>query len=234
MLFLAAAISSPSAGAAQTIQGVLVNEKSHQPIGYAHVSLVDDSGHVIVRDVSDSVSGAFYLNAPKSGRYAVRIVIGRGGLSQSPFFPLDSNQTVERAFAVPAWPESVLNAYLADDVAKTAAYLPDQPRPRYPDRMRTSGHVGLVRARFVIDSTGRADMSTFQVIASDDRSFTDAVSSTVSRSRYLPAERDGHKVAQVCDIAVDFGFANDPPRATGDNLIVVRAFGVTRRVTGTP
>src|SRR5690349_20793415 len=100
---LLAAVSSLVAapGAAQSIQGVIVSESTHRPIGRARVFLVDDKGQVIARYTTDSVSGAFYLSAPKRGTYELRILVGRGGLSFSPFYSLDSSQTIDGAFATP-------------------------------------------------------------------------------------------------------------------------------------
>jgi len=217
--------------AAQTVQGTVVSEQSHSPIGKANLALVDDSGHVAARVTSDSSTGVFYLDAPKPGHYSVRILIGHGGLSQSPFFVLDSNQVVERTFAVPDFPKEILEAYLVDDVSKPVAYMPDQPRPRYPDQMRSQGRPGVVRAMFVVEPGGRPNMGTYRIITTDDPSFAEAVRIAVSRSRYYPAERDGTKVPQLYELVVDFGFGADPPRAAGgNNLLIIRALGVTRRV----
>lgn len=77
-------------------------------------------------------------------------------------------------------------------------------------------------------------MSTFRVVTSDDASFTDAVRKAAADSRYAPAERDGAKVPQVFDFAADFGFLDDPPRATGKNVMVIRALGAVRVKPGTP
>jgi len=38
--------------AQQTIAASLISEHSHLPIGNAHLSLLDDSGHVVARTVS--------------------------------------------------------------------------------------------------------------------------------------------------------------------------------------
>jgi hypothetical protein len=142
-----------------------------------------------------------------------------------------SHQVIERTFAVPDFPKAVLDAYLEDDVSRPVAIMPDQPRPRYPDRMRVQGRRGVVRAMFVVEPDGQPNMGTYQTIATDDPSFADAVRSAVSGSRYYPAERDGTKVAQLYEAIVDFGFGADPPRVAGrNNVIIIRALGVTRRV----
>jgi TonB family protein len=217
-------------GGAQTVQGILVGEKDHLPIGKARVELVDDSGRVATRDITDSASGAFYLDAHKPGRYKVRIVVGRGGLSYSPAFSLDSNQTVEHMFAAPDWPSAVLAAYLPEDVTKKAAPLPGNRPPRYPDALRAAERSGFARVRFVINPDGRADLNTFRVVQSDDEAFTRAVRDFVERVHFAVAERDGVTVPQVFEMAVDFGFGTEAARATGDNVVMVRALGVVRRI----
>src|SRR4029077_6819426 len=105
----------------------------------------------------------------------------------------------------------------------------------YPDQMRAAGRGGLVRAAFVIGRDGRADMSTFSVLASDDQRFADAVREFVSLSRYAPAARDGGSVPQVFEEAVDFRCGDDdPPRTTDHNGIAITAKGCRRRETQTP
>jgi TonB family protein len=191
--------------AQQTIAGRLISDHSHLPIGNAHLSLLDDSGQVVARTVSDSARGEFFLDAPKAGHYAVSILVGHGGLSVSPVFELDSNQVLQQAFAVPEFPQAVLDAYLPDDVTKRAAMLPGWLRLlRYPDYLRSRDRSGVVRVTFVVDSTGQADMKTFRVLKSAESEFVQAVRAMVDRTRYSPAERDGTVVSQVYDQTVYF------------------------------
>jgi TonB family protein len=214
---------------AQTVQGILLGEKSRRPIGHARVALVDSLGRFAAETITDtSLAGAFYLTAPKPGRYGLRIVVGHGGgVSHSPFFSLDSNQVIEKTFVAPEWPRAVLEAYLPENVTKPAAFTRSGTRPpRFPDRMRSVGRDGLVRVRFVVDGDGSPDMSTFEVIESDDRRFAQSVREAVAQSRFQPAERDGTTVPQVFDFAVDFGFGDAPPKLVGKNVMMVRAFGV--------
>jgi hypothetical protein len=225
----AAALLAVAPSGAQTVQGILLNEKSHAPIGKAEVSLVDDSGHVAATASTDSATGTFYLDAPRPGDYLVRIRIGRGGLSFSPLIRMDSNQVVERVFAVPEWPRGILEAFLPDDVTTQATMDPQhRMAPRFPDRMRSTGRDGIVRSRFVIGPDGRVDMRTFTVVESTDDAFTKAVRDYLNDARYLPADQDGKPVPQVYDLTVDFGFGTSPSRFTGKNAIVVRALGVMR------
>jgi protein TonB len=96
-------------------------------------------------------------------------------------------------------------AYFEFQVEKPVQSRPGNPHPKYPDSMRAEGRDGEVVAQFVIDTTGRVDMSTFEVMKSTDKSFTVAVEKTLPDMRYYPAEIGGHKVRQLAQ--QDFRFA---------------------------
>ena len=222
-LLIAAALDALPCSA-QTIQGVVVSDKARTPIGHAQLALVDDSGHVAARDITDSASGSFYLNAAAPGHYRVKILLGHGALSYSPAFELDTNKIVEHLFAVPDFPRAVLEAYLPEDVTKPAAKKPGDFRVlRYPDRLRASGRSGVVRAQFVVDRNGRADMSTFRVLETDDDAFTRSVRDAVARFDFAPAELNGAPVPQVFEMGVEFRLGNTPFRFHGNNVITVTA-----------
>ena len=74
---------------------------------------------------------------------------------------------------------------------------PGAQGPQYPDMLRTAGIEGTVLAQFVVDTTGRAEMSTFKVLKSDNDLFSNAVKNALQRMRFLPAEVGGRKVKQL-------------------------------------
>jgi TonB family protein len=168
--------------------------------------------------------GAFYLIAEKAGRYRMRILVGHGGLSYTPYYSLDTAQVIEQKFEVPEYPPAMLEAYLAGDVTKRARLITQRSSiPSYPDELRAQHRAGAVRALVVIGRDGGVDMSTFQLLSSDDYLFTTSVRHAFSRARFEPAELNGTAVPEVFEINVDFGFDNDPPRITARNLITIRA-----------
>ena len=215
-----------SAGA-QTVQGTLVGEKTHQPIGNAHVTLVDDSDHVAAAATTDSASGTFYLTAAGKGQYRVRVLVGHGGVTNTPLFQLDSDQTVERTIVAPDWPIAYLRAFLPDDVTIPARLEPRQS-PRYPDAARAKEKAGAAVLRFVVDSNGRVDPSTLTVVSSDDPLFAQSIANFAVSAHFTPATISGAPVAQVYELPVDFGFDGDPVRITGKNGIIVRALARRR------
>jgi hypothetical protein len=146
-------------------------------------------------------------------------------LFYSPSFTLDTNKIVEHAFAVPDFPPAIREAYLPADVTRQAAYKVESGTrgPRYPDRMRASGRGGVVRAQFVVDRNGRADMSTFQVLESDDFLFTRPVRKTAAHLELVPAELNGMRVLQLFEMDVEFRLGDAPFRLHAPNAITVTA-----------
>jgi len=62
-----------------------------------------------------------------------------------------------------------------------------------------------VTCQFVVDTTGRVDMGTFEVVKASDPAYTASVKRVLPQMRYFPAEEGGHKVRQL--VEQDFRFA---------------------------
>lgn len=86
---------------------------------------------------------------------------------------------------------------VAGEVETSARSLRGNPQPRYPRSLRTSGIIGRVVVRFVVDSTGRADMATFQVIESPHDALTRAVRDNLPKMRFEPARIGTKPVRQL-------------------------------------
>jgi len=87
--------------------------------------------------------------------------------------------------------------YFEFQVEKQVAALPDNPRPRYPDMLRSANVEGEVLAQFVVDTTGRYEQGTFKVLKSSNDQFTNAVKNALPRMKFYPAEVGGRKVKQL-------------------------------------
>ena len=61
-----------------------------------------------------------------------------------------------------------------------------------------------VLAQFVVDTTGRADMSQFKVLKSTHDLFTNAVRSSLPQMKFYPAEVGGKKVKQLVQMPFQF------------------------------
>jgi protein TonB len=70
--------------------------------------------------------------------------------------------------------------------------------------MRTTGISGRVRIRFVVDTTGRVDPSSVQVIESTHDLFTNAVRAVLPSLRFKPSEANGQRVRSLAEMPFDF------------------------------
>src|SRR3954469_25707386 len=90
--------------AAQTVQGTVVAQGSHEVRRGAHVVLLDDSLHAVRETDTDSILGAFYLDAPRSGQYSLAVYDRLGNPYASASFQLDSGAVVQRNLVCPDLP----------------------------------------------------------------------------------------------------------------------------------
>jgi len=111
------------------------------------------------------------------------------------------------AFAVDATPATakapkpmVINPdqpYFEFQVEKQVQSAPDSPHPTYPAALKAAKIEGEVLAQYVVNTDGRADVSTFKVLKSTRPEFVDAVKEALPQMRFIPAEIGGHKVKQM-------------------------------------
>lgn len=87
--------------------------------------------------------------------------------------------------------------YFDFQVEKPVAPIPGTGSPRYPDILRSASVEGQVVAQFVVDTTGRVEVSTFKVITSTHDLFVSAVRQALPQMRFLAAEVGGRKVKQL-------------------------------------
>jgi protein TonB len=97
------------------------------------------------------------------------------------------------------------NTYFEFQVEKPVMQAPNSPTPQYPDILRQAGVEGEVLVSFVVDTTGRADVSSFKVIRSHHDLFAQAVKNALPRMRFIPAEVGDKKVRQL--VQQPFSFA---------------------------
>lgn len=97
------------------------------------------------------------------------------------------------------------NTYFEFQVEKPVMPAPNSGQPKYPDILRQAGVEGDVLATFVVDTTGRADVSTFKVLRATHELFGTAVKQALPTMRFIPAEVGGKKVKQL--VQQPFSFA---------------------------
>jgi periplasmic protein TonB len=97
--------------------------------------------------------------------------------------------------------------YFEFQVEKQVQVAPGNGAPRYPDVLRSANVEGDVLAQFVVDTTGRADMSQFKALKSSHELFTQAVKGWLPNARFFPAEVGGKKVKQLVQMPFQFNLA---------------------------
>lgn len=71
--------------------------------------------------------------------------------------------------------------------------------PAYPPDLLAMGTEGSVRTQYVVDTTGRVDTSTIDVMTSDDERFTASVRAALGAMLFRPAKRSGRPVRQLVE-----------------------------------
>lgn len=97
-------------------------------------------------------------------------------------------------------PAPVLSGVDVDRVARVRTRI----EPRYPPALRAAGIEGRVIVRFVVDTAGRVEEASIQVLDSSHPQFTDAVRTTLGRMRFEPARVGRSKVRQMVDLPFTF------------------------------
>jgi TonB family protein len=108
-------------------------------------------------------------------------------------------------------------------LTKQAMPLPDNRGPRYPDALRRAGVEGEVLLQFVVDTTGRVDLSSVKVLRSTDPQFTATVQGSLASWRFAPAEVKGRPVKQILEMPFQFTLSG------GGDTAVLRGEGQSRR-----
>jgi TonB family protein len=107
----------------------------------------------------------------------------------------------------PVVPGAGFKTYLENQVERPAASRTGNAAPMFPPALRSAHVEGSVLAQFVVDTLGRPEMSTFQVLKSTHDLFTAAVKDAVARYKFQPAELGGRKVRQLVQMPFDFTIA---------------------------
>lgn len=94
--------------------------------------------------------------------------------------------------------------FTAWQVEKETTPLPGNPKPRYPSLLQSARVDGQVFAQFVVDTSGRVDMSTFTALEATNELFVDAVKRALAQWKFQPAEAGGRKVKQLVQMPLTF------------------------------
>jgi protein TonB len=94
--------------------------------------------------------------------------------------------------------------FSAAAVDRTVLPRLDNPRPEYPRQPRAAGLEGSVLTRFVVDTAGRVERGSIEIVQATHALFADAVREWLPRTRYSPAESHGRRVRQLVEQRIAF------------------------------
>jgi TonB family protein len=94
---------------------------------------------------------------------------------------------------LPLVPDTVFSVLEVDEMVER---YEGSAAPVYPRDLLAMGAEGMVQAIYVVDTTGRVDTTTIQVVRSDDTRFTESVRAALGLMRFRPAKRAGKTVRQ--------------------------------------
>jgi TonB family protein len=140
-------------------------------------------------------SGSASGRDPQAKRDPFRLQMERaeGGTAGTPDLIADEQKMAES-----------LGAFALLDVDSAAVRDPRSAAPAYPKDMEARGMDGLVRVRFVVDSTGLIDVSTIKVLDTTNESFARAVRAAMPEMRFRPAMMGTKAVRQLSEQEFEF------------------------------
>lgn len=79
--------------------------------------------------------------------------------------------------------------------------------PRYPSLLASASIEGTVVAQFVVDTLGRVEPASLEILRADHALFEQSVREALARMRFAPAEAAGRKVRQLVEQPFTFALA---------------------------
>jgi TonB family protein len=144
---------------------------------------------------------------------------GTGPLVDLPTGQSDAGRPAELDLGIPTGADEITvgrlpqlygpdSVYSIIEVDSTVQRDPFSAAPVYPPNLLERGVQGSAIVRYVVDTTGRADMRTFQAIRSTHAEFTTSVREALPLMRFTPAKIGASVVRQL--VEQEFYFKIDP------------------------
>ncbi|MFI5246500.1 MAG: M56 family metallopeptidase, partial [Gemmatimonadales bacterium] len=87
--------------------------------------------------------------------------------------------------------------YFEYQVEQPVMAVPGSPSPKYPDILKKAGVAGEVIVSFVVDTMGKADVTSLKVLRSSHELFVSSVATALPDMQFTPALVGGRKVKQL-------------------------------------
>jgi TonB family protein len=101
------------------------------------------------------------------------------------------------------------NAFSVLEVDSAVVYDPTSAAPEYPRHLMAQGIEGFASVRYVVDSTGLVDTTTYRVLTTTHGDFAVAVRRALPLMHFRPAMQSGQRVRQLVEQTFRFRMARD-------------------------
>ncbi len=169
-------------------------------------------------------AGTFLFNARESGVY--QVLFGHFAQLSGPVDTVSTLDAVQRQYLLGLRTASAEQPFCDWEVELPVETIAGVGAPRYPAAERSAGIEGEVHLQFVVDTAGRVEAASAQVLYESAAVFTSAVLEALPRMRYRPAELGGVIVRQV--VTMPFLFAMRRGRR-GEQPLSSRKLGACER-----
>lgn len=102
------------------------------------------------------------------------------------------------------------DAFTLLDVDSSATRDPESAAPVYPPLLQAQGIEGMAIVRFVVDTSGRADLDSYQLIDTNHPLFNAAVLEALPGMKFRPATIGAKKVRQLVELPFAFRIRREP------------------------
>ena len=195
------AIAAAADAQGQFIGGTLVDKKTTQPLALVRIVLLDSAAKSILSEIKADAQGTFLLQVPAAGVYRLAFARDIGLLGTTDTIAVSGSDFVQRRFLIDL---TEVGFYLESQVTNPVSPKAGNRAPRYPDELRRNGVRGNVVAQFVVDTSGRADLSTFRNNPGAEPAFVRAVRDALPAMEFYPAKIDGRAVRQLVFMPFSF------------------------------
>ncbi|MEO7996701.1 MAG: TonB family protein, partial [Gemmatimonadaceae bacterium] len=145
--------------------------------------------------------------------------IGLAGMQQAPVMQSQAPSAAAKEATAPPPPtqlavdqvkvEEPPRAFSELEVDSAAVRDPASVGPTFPPKLLQAKLEGVTRVQFIVDSTGRVQLSSLVILDSTHPDFTQAVRDVLPRMKFRPARMGKRAVAQL--VEQGFAFRIEPP-----------------------
>jgi len=188
---------------ALTARGIEVGPNDPRPPGILYVAPSPPPQVEDQRQSSDPYAPAVPVDGPRIPIPPVPWVDPAPGI---PTGPLTGIEEFGSHVTTPGTSEALPTNGIYSDRAVDRIVVPrnDNPRPEYPRSLRSAASEGEVLVTFVVDTSGRVELSSIRIVRETHALFGESVRRWLARTRYIPAEVNGGRVRQLVQQQVGF------------------------------